>query len=60
MDDLGAGEWENQKARLKQKFQALTGNDLMCEDGKREEMMKRLQVILGKTKEELTILIYNL
>jgi uncharacterized protein YjbJ (UPF0337 family) len=38
---------------LKQKFAALTDNDLMFLDGKKEEMLGRLQLKLGKTKEEL-------
>jgi uncharacterized protein YjbJ (UPF0337 family) len=47
------GNWNEQKARLKQKFAVLTDNDLMFEEGKKEEMYAKLQVKLGKTKEEL-------
>lgn len=47
------GNWNEQKARLKQKFAELTDNDLMYEEGKREEMLAKLQIKLGKTKEEL-------
>lgn len=47
------GNWNIQKAKLKQKFAELTDNDLMYEEGQREEMLGKLQVKLGKTKEEL-------
>ena len=47
------GNWNEQKGKLKQKFAALTDNDLLFETGKQEEMMGRLQIKLGKTKEEL-------
>ena len=47
------GNWEQQKSKLKQKFAALTGNDLLFAKGKREEMLIRIQTNLGTTKEEL-------
>lgn len=47
------GDWEIQKAKLKQRFADLTDNDLMFLEGKKEEMLGKLQVKLGKTKEEL-------
>ena len=47
------GNWEEQKGRLKQKFAILTDNDVLFIEGKKEEMLGRLQVKLGKTKEEL-------
>ena len=47
------GNWNEQKGRLKQKFAVLTDNDLMFEEGKKEEMLGKLQITLGKTKEEL-------
>lgn len=47
------GNWDEQKAKLKQKFAALTDNDLLFAEGKKEEMMAKLQIKLGKTKEEL-------
>lgn len=47
------GNWNEQKAILKQKFAVLTDNDLMFEEGKKEEMFAKLQIKLGKTKEEL-------
>ena len=47
------GSWQEQKGRLKQKFAVLTDDDLMFVQGKKEEMLGRLQAKLGKTKEEL-------
>lgn len=54
------GTWEEQKGKLKQKFAALTDNDLMFSEGKKEEMLGRLQIKLGKTKEELHKIISSL
>ena len=47
------GNWNEQKGKLKKKFAVLTDNDLMFEEGKKEEMFGKLQIKLGKTKEEL-------
>jgi uncharacterized protein YjbJ (UPF0337 family) len=47
------GNWEEQKGKLKQKFAALTDNDLLFAEGKKEEMIGKLQIKLGKSKEEL-------
>jgi uncharacterized protein YjbJ (UPF0337 family) len=47
------GNWEEQKGRLKQKFATLTDNDLLFAEGKKDEMLGKLQIKLGKTKEEL-------
>ena len=54
------GNWEEQKGKLKQKFATLTDNDLLFEEGKKEEMLGKLQVTLGKTKEELHSIISGL
>ena len=54
------GTWEEQKGKLKQKFAALTDNDLMFSEGKKEEMLGRIQILLGKTKEELHKIISSL
>jgi uncharacterized protein YjbJ (UPF0337 family) len=48
-----SGNWAEQKGKLKQKFAILTDNDLMFAQGKKEEMFGKLQIKLGKTKEEL-------
>ncbi len=47
------GNWNEQKGKLKQKFAQLTDDDLLFAEGKKDEMMGRLQVKLGKSKEEL-------
>jgi uncharacterized protein YjbJ (UPF0337 family) len=47
------GNWNELKGKLKQKFAVLTDNDLMFEEGKKEEMFAKLQIKLGKTKEEM-------
>ena len=46
------GNSNEQKGKFKQKFAVLTENDLMFEEGKEEEMYGKLQIKLGKTKEE--------
>jgi len=47
------GNWEEQKGRLKQKFATLTDNDFLFAEGKKDEMLGKLQIKLGKSKEEL-------
>jgi uncharacterized protein YjbJ (UPF0337 family) len=47
------GNWEEQKGKLKEKFAHLTDDDLLFVKEKKEEMMGKLQIKLGKTKEEL-------
>lgn len=47
------GNWNEQKGKLKQQFATLTDNDLMYEEGKKDEMLGILQIKLGKSKEEL-------
>ncbi|MBK7885891.1 MAG: CsbD family protein [Bacteroidetes bacterium] len=46
------GNWNEQKGKLKQKFANLTDDDLLFVEGKKDEMMGKLQIKLGKTKEE--------
>ncbi|MFH1000638.1 MAG: CsbD family protein [Bacteroidota bacterium] len=47
------GNWNEQKGKLKQKFAVLTDDDLMFAEGKKDEMLGKLQIKLGKSKEEL-------
>ena len=54
------GSWNEQKVKLKQKFAILTDNDLLFTDGKKEEMFGRLQIKLGKSKEEFQRIIEGL
>lgn len=54
------GNWEKQKGKLKQKFAELMDDDLLFAEGKKEEMIGKLQIKLGKTKEELYEIIKTL
>ena len=54
------GNWNEQKGKLKQKFATLTNDDLMFAEGKKDEMLGRLQKKLGKSKEELNKIITEL
>jgi uncharacterized protein YjbJ (UPF0337 family) len=52
--------WQEKKAVLKQKFALLTDSDLLWVEGKEDEMLQRLQIKLGKTKEEIKKIISQL
>jgi uncharacterized protein YjbJ (UPF0337 family) len=54
------GNWNETKGKLKQRFALLTDNDVMLIDGKHDELLGRLQIKLGKTKEEIHSLIAGL
>ena len=54
------GNWNEQKGKLKQKFANLTDDDLMYEQGKKDEMLGKLQIKLGKSQEELHKIIAEL
>jgi len=54
------GNWNETKGKLKQKFAMLTDDDLLLLDGKQDELLGRLQIKLGKTKEELNKIISGL
>jgi uncharacterized protein YjbJ (UPF0337 family) len=54
------GNWVKTKGKLKQKFALLTDNDLLFEEGKKEELLGRLQIKLGKSKAELQKIIAGL
>lgn len=47
------GNWEVIKANLKQKYAELTDDDLYLVEGKEEELWGRIQMKVGKTKDEL-------
>jgi len=49
--------WDAQKVKLMADFPALTEEDLQYEEGKRDEMLNKVQVKLGKTKEEMDVII---
>ena len=54
------GNWNELKGKLKQKFASLTEDDLLFAEGKKDEMLGRLQLKLGKSKEELLEIIKKL
>lgn len=54
------GNWNETKGKLKQQFAILTDSDVLLVEGKHDEMLGRLQVKLGKTKEEIQKLISEL
>ncbi len=54
------GNWNEQKGKLKQQFAQLTDNDLLFLEGTKDEMLGKLQIKLGKSKEELFKIISEL
>jgi len=54
------GSWKETKGKLKQKFAMLTDDDLLLVEGKQDELLGRLQVKLGRTKEEIRKIISEL
>ena len=54
------GNWEEHKAKLTEKFAALTENNLLFTEDKKEEMLQKLQAKLGRTREELLQIIERL
>jgi uncharacterized protein YjbJ (UPF0337 family) len=51
------GNWDELKGKLKQQFASLTDDDLLFAEGKKDELVGRLQQKLGKTKDEIRKLI---
>ena len=54
------GDWNKRKGLLKQKFAMLTDDDLLLIEGKFDELIGRLQIKLGKTKDEVLKIISEL
>lgn len=54
------GNWNETKGKLKQKYADLTDDDLLLAEGKQDELIGRLQVKLGKSKEEVNKIISEL
>lgn len=52
--------WIEQKAILKAKFSILSETGLNYEDGKNDELLNKIQIKLGKTKEELLKIISSI
>jgi uncharacterized protein YjbJ (UPF0337 family) len=49
--------WNEIKDKLKVKFPTLTDADLQYEEGKKDEMLEKVQTKLGKNKEEMSKII---
>ena len=54
------GNWNELKGKLKQQYAQLTDNDLLFAEGKKDELLGRLQIKLGKSKEEIQKIIADL
>lgn len=54
------GNWNEVAGKLKQKFANLTDDDLLFKEGKEEELLGRLQVKTGKSKEKIREMIAKL
>jgi uncharacterized protein YjbJ (UPF0337 family) len=54
------GNWNELKGKLKQNYGNLTDDDLIFTEGKEDEMLGRLQVKLGKSKDDVRRLIADL
>ena len=48
-----SGKWHETQGKLKQQLASLTNDDLLRKEGKKEELIGRLQIKLAITKEEL-------
>jgi uncharacterized protein YjbJ (UPF0337 family) len=49
--------WSEQKAKLKARFAILTDADLNYAEGKKDQMLNKVQEKLGRSKEELAKII---
>nr|WP_233150277.1 CsbD family protein [Pontibacter sp. BT310] len=54
------GTWDDVKGQLKQNYAELTEEDLTYAEGKEDELFGRLQIKLGKTKEDIVSMIDNI
>jgi uncharacterized protein YjbJ (UPF0337 family) len=50
---------EEINGKLKKNYTSIEDEDLLAIEGKKEELISRLQVRLGKTKEEILKIIYE-
>jgi len=51
------GDWNQVKGKLKQQYANLTDNDLIFEEGKEDELLGRLQKKIGKSIDEVRLMI---
>ena len=49
--------WDELRKKLKQKYPQLSTIDLLTLDGEEEDMLRMVEYKLGKTKEEMQIII---
>ncbi len=54
------GDWTERKGKLKKKFAVLTESDVLFEEGKLDDLIGRLQIKLGKTRDEIQKIIDSL
>lgn len=54
------GNWNELKGKLKQQYANLTDDDLLYNEGEQDEMLGKLQIKLGTTKEGLKNIIDSL
>lgn len=54
------GDWNILKGKLKQVYGCLTDDDLLLIKGKEEELVGRIQLKIGKTKQEIRELLSKL
>lgn len=52
--------WKEQKSKLKKKFSALTDTNKLIEEVKKDEILSKLQLRLGLSKEEVIRIISEL
>jgi len=53
-------DWKDKKVKLKSKFKTLIDYDLNFVDDHKEDMILKLQIKLGKTKEEILKILSDL
>jgi uncharacterized protein YjbJ (UPF0337 family) len=54
------GNWNETKVKLKQKYAILTDSDVLLLEGKQDELLGRLHMKLGLSKEEIHNIISQL
>lgn len=54
------GNWNEIKGKLKQKYADLTDDDLTYAEGKKDEMLGKIQKKIGKSEDELNKIIADL
>jgi uncharacterized protein YjbJ (UPF0337 family) len=52
--------WKLQKAKLKQAYGTLTDDDMLILDGKKDEVLEKIRIKIGKTKDELMTFIKDI